>query len=67
MSDSELQSAAETALGESIANDVTSYKVGNREVKRERPVTETLDVILKLRALQSPRRGFRPVQIDRPA
>lgn len=67
MSDADIQSAAETALGDSIANDVTSYKIGNREVKRERDPTKTLDAILKLRGLQSPRRGMNLGQIDRPA
>lgn len=68
MSDSELQSAVEESLSDNLSNGVTEYQVGNRRVRRDpQMIREQLDALLKLRGLQSPRRGFSPVQIDRPA
>lgn len=68
MSDANLQSAVEESLEDNLSNGVTEYQVGNRRVRRDpQMITAQLDALLKLRGLQSANRGFRPVQIDRPA
>lgn len=68
MSDSELQSAGESSLAENLASPVTEWQQGNKRVRHDpQMIKQQLDAVVLLRALQSPRRGFNPVQIDRPA
>ena len=67
-SDSELQSAVEDSLEENLANSVTEYRVRSRMVRRDPAmVTAQLDALLKLRGLQSSRRGLNLAKIDKPA
>lgn len=68
MSDADLQSAVEESLEDNLSNGVTEYQVGNRRVRRDPSmIREQLDALIKLRALQSPRRGMNLGQIDKPA
>jgi hypothetical protein len=68
MSDSELQSAVEESLEDNLSNGVTEYQIGNRRVRRDPQMIQAqLDALLKLRALQSPKRGMNLGRIDRPA
>ena len=68
MSDAELQSAVEESLEDNLSNGVTEYQVGNRRVRRDpQMISAQLDALLKLRALQSGKRGINLGQIDRPA
>ena len=68
MSDAELEAAAEESLEDNLGNGVTEYQIGSRRVRRDpQMIREQLDALLKLRALQSPKRGMNLGQIDRPA
>ncbi len=67
-SDSEMQDAVEDSLQENLANSVTEYQLRGRRVRRDpQMVTAQLDALLKLRGLQSSRRGMNLAKIDRPA
>jgi hypothetical protein len=67
-SDSELESDAEDLLTDVLSNTVEEYEVRGRRVKRAHAhIDKILDATLKLRGLQSSRRGFNLGKIDRPA
>ena len=63
----ELEAAAEDGLVEDLSR-VTEYRIGNRSVRVDAATLLAKHKILQeMRGLQSPRRGFTPAQIDRPA
>lgn len=68
MSDAELEAAVAESLEDNLSNGVTEYQIGNRRVRRDpQMIREQLDALLKLRGLQSSKRGNTLGQIDRPA
>ena len=67
MADSDLESAAETSLAESLGTSVSRYRIGSREVERDPQKAKVdFDILMRLRGLQSSRRGFSVGQIERP-
>lgn len=65
-SDSQLESDAEDGLSDALATGVKRYRIRDREVERHDPVAQ-LDALLKLRGLQSSRRGFNLGKVDKPS
>jgi hypothetical protein len=67
MADSDLETAVEASLAENLATGVTQYTIRGRSVTRD-PAKETADfnILMKLRGLQSSKRGFNVAQIERP-
>lgn len=66
MADSDLETAVEASLAEGLGTSVSRYRIGNREVERDPQKAKVdFDILMKLRGLQSPKRGFSVGKIDR--
>ena len=67
MADSDLETAAEASLADNLATGVTEYTIRGRTVRRDAMTTKVnFDILMKLRGLQSSKRGFNVAQIERP-
>ena len=65
MDDAELESAVEESLAEGLSTSVTSYTFGRKTVVRDPQKTlNDFNILMKLRGLQSPKRGLNVGQID---